>query len=55
MFLAGLYVKVRTNNELFVDTSRGEIMQIHVRQFALYMIASHSVLENINLLLGTQK
>lgn len=25
----GLYVKVRTNNDLLVDTSRGEIMQIH--------------------------
>ena len=27
----GLYVKVRTVNELLVDTSRGETLQIHVR------------------------
>lgn len=26
----GLYVKVRTANELSVDTSRGETLQIHV-------------------------
>jgi len=26
----GLFVRVRTVNELFVDTSRGETMQIHV-------------------------
>lgn len=27
----GLYVRVRTVNELAVDTSRGETMEIHVR------------------------
>lgn len=27
----GIYVKVRTVNELLVDTSRGETLQIHVR------------------------
>ncbi len=38
---AGLFMRVNTVNELFVDTSRGEQLEIHVRGLAFSCIRRH--------------
>lgn len=45
----GIYVKVKTVNELLVDTSRGETLQIHVR----FIVKSLMFLIAINNLAAT--
>lgn len=40
VLLAGLFTKVTTVNELSVDTSRGEILEIHVSEWVAEYVLS---------------